>query len=251
MTFISATVITYNEEANIERCLNSLIGVADEIIVVDSLSSDSTVEICRRYGCKVSERAFTGYGSQRQYAVGLAHGRYVLSIDADEVLGDELRRSIMKLKEKGFDHRMYRFSIVNYVCGRPMLRSGMQPYQEIRLFDRRYAAWNLHDVGERLTYPGEVEPQPIAGELLHYRCSDYDELDHKELRHAEIRGRLMAAAGIRASRPMSWLRAASSWLRCALRDGAILDGEAGRRIARAKFMSTYVAYRTATKLSDK
>lgn len=251
MTFISATVITYNEEANIERCLNSLIGVADEIIVVDSLSTDGTVEICRRYGCTVTERAFTGYGSQRQYAVGLAHGRYVLSIDADEVLSDELRRSIMALKEKGFDHRMYRFDIVNYVCGRPMHRSGMHPYREIRLFDRRYASWNLHDVGERLTYPGEVEPQPIAGELLHYRCADYDELDHKELRHAEIRGRLMAAAGIRASRPVSWLRAASSWLKCSLRDGAIFDGEAGRRIARAKFMSTYVAYRTAAKLADR
>ena len=65
-SFVSATVITHNEAANIERCLNSLIGVADEIIVVDSLSTDATVDICRRYGCKVTERAFTGYGSQRQ-----------------------------------------------------------------------------------------------------------------------------------------------------------------------------------------
>ena len=60
-SFVSATVITHNEAANIERCLNSLIGVADEIIVVDSLSTDATVDICRRYGCKVTERAFTGY----------------------------------------------------------------------------------------------------------------------------------------------------------------------------------------------
>lgn len=170
-SFVSATVITHNEAANIERCLNSLIGVADEIIVVDSLSTDATVDICRRYGCKVTERAFTGYGSQRQYAVGLANGRYVLSIDADEALSDDLRRNIIALKEQGMEHRMYRFRIVNYVCGRPMQRSGMKPYSEIRLFDRRYANWNLLDVGERLTYPGGVSPVLIPGEMYHYRCT--------------------------------------------------------------------------------
>ncbi len=249
MTFVTATIITRNEARNIERCLNSLIGVADEIIVVDSLSTDATVDICRRYGCKVTERAFTGYGSQRQYAVGLANGSYVLSIDADEALSPELRDTLMKMKERGFTHRMYRFRIVNYVCGRPMLRSGMKPYSEIRLFDRRYANWNLLDVGERLTYPGGVQPVMVEGNLLHYRCSDFDELDYKELRHAEMRGRVLAAAGIDATAPMCWLRAASAYVKCHLRDGAILDGHAGRRIARARYLSTLAAYRAARKIS--
>lgn len=247
-SFVSATVITHNEAANIERCLNSLIGVADEIIVVDSLSTDATVDICRRYGCKVTERAFTGYGSQRQYAVGLANGRYVLSIDADEALSDELRQNIIALKKRGMEHRMYRFRIVNYVCGRPMHRSGMKPYSEIRLFDRRYANWNLLDVGERLTYPGGVSPVLIPGDMYHYRCSDYDELDYKELRNAEIRGRVMAAAGISAAAPMRLLRAVASFVECQLRDGAIFDGEAGRRISRARFLATMAAYRTSYKL---
>lgn len=247
-SFVSATVITHNEAANIERCLNSLIGVADEIIVVDSLSTDATVDICRRYGCKVTERAFTGYGSQRQYAVGLANGRFVLSIDADEALSDELRRNIIALKERGLEHRMYRFRIVNYVCGRPMHRSGMRPYSEIRLFDRRYANWNLLDVGERLTYPGGVSPVFIPGEMYHYRCTNFDELDYKELRNAEIRGRVMAAAGISAAAPMRLLRAVASFVKCQLRDGAIFDGEAGRRISRARYLATMAAYRTSYKL---
>ncbi len=247
-SFVSATVITHNEAANIERCLNSLIGVADEIIVVDSLSTDATVDICRRYGCKVTERAFTGYGSQRQYAVGLANGRFVLSIDADEALSDELRQNIIRLKERGLEHRMYRFRIVNYVCGRPMHRSGMRPYSEIRLFDRRYANWNLLDVGERLTYPGGVTPVLIPGEMYHYRCTDFDELDYKELRNAEIRGRVMAAAGISAAAPMRLLRAVASFVKCQLRDGAIFDGEAGRRISRARYLATMAAYRTSYKL---
>ncbi len=247
-SFVSATVITHNEAANIERCLNSLIGVADEIIVVDSLSTDATVDICRRYGCKVTERAFTGYGSQRQYAVGLANGRYVLSIDADEALSDDLRRNIIAHKEQGMEHRMYRFRIVNYVCGRPMQRSGMKPYSEIRLFDRRYANWNLLDVGERLTYPGGVSPVLIPGEMYHYRCTTYDELDYKELRNAEIRGRVMAAAGISAIAPLRFVRAVASFLKCQLRDGAIFDGEAGRRISRARYLATLAAYRTSYRL---
>lgn len=146
---LTATVITHNEERNIERCLNSLIGVVDEIIVVDANSTDATVDICLRYGAKVTRRPFSGYGSQRQYASGLAGGRYVLSIDADEVLTEELRDSIAEAKNKGFAHRTYCFKVVNYVNGQAVHRSGMEPKMQTRLFDRRYVSWDLLDVGER------------------------------------------------------------------------------------------------------
>lgn len=242
---LSAVIITKNEERNIERCLNSLIGVADEIVVVDSMSTDATADICRRYGCRITSRPFTGYGSQRQYAAGLARTPYVLSIDADEVLSDELRESIIKLKEQGFDHRMYSFRVVSYVCGHTVGHSGMAPTVETRLFDRRFASWNLNDVGERLTYPRGVQPQLIAGDMYHHRCDDFGELDFKEIRNARLRGRLMAAAGINASLPFCWLRAASAFVGCHLRDGAMLDGETGRRIAKTRFKATLEAYLTA------
>ncbi len=247
--FISATIITHNEARNIERCLNSLLGVVDEIIVVDSHSTDATVDICRRYGCTVTARTFNGYGSQRQYAAGLAHGRYVLSIDADEALSEQLRENIIALKSRGFTHRMYCFRVVSYVCGTAMTRSGMKPALETRLFDRRYANWDLLAVGERLECPGGVFPSFIAGDLLHYRCSEFGELEFKELRNARIRGRLLAEAGIRASAPMRWLRGVSAYLKCQLRDGAILDGEAGRRISRTRFLSTIEAYRVASDIA--
>lgn len=244
-TFVSATIITRNEAHNIERCLNSLIGVADEIIVVDSLSTDATVDICRRYGCKVTERPFAGYGPQRQYAAGLANGRYVLSIDADEVLSEELRNNIMRLKEVGFTHRMYRFKVVNYICGHAMRRGGMKPTVQIRLFDKRYANWDLLGVGERLSYPGGVQPFFVDGDIRHFRCADYDELDYKEIRNAEMRGRVLAAAGVDAPATVSWLRAVSEFIKCQISEGAIFEGEAGRRIARARFLATLAAYRAA------
>lgn len=246
---LSAVIITKNEERNIERCLNSLLGVADEIVVVDSLSTDATVDICRRYGCRVTSRPFTGYGSQRQYAAGLARTPYVLSIDADEVLSEELRESIIRLKERGFDHRMYSFRVVNYVCGHTVEHSGMAPTVETRLFDRRFASWNLNDVGERLTYPGGVQPQLIRGDMFHHRCDEFGELDFKEIRNARLRGRLMAAAGISAPLPFCWLRAASAFVSCHLRDGAVLDGDTGRRIALTRFKATLEAYRTARKIA--
>lgn len=242
---LSAVIITKNEERNIERCLNSLIGVADEIVVVDSMSTDATVDICRRYGCRVTSRPFTGYGSQRQYAAGLARTPYVLSIDADEVLSEDLRKSIIKLKHQGFTHRMYSFRVVSYVCGHTVEHSGMAPTVETRLFDRRFANWNLNDVGERLTYPKGVQPQFIAGDMYHHRCDDFGELDFKEIRNARLRGRLMAAAGINASLPFCWLRAAAAFMGCHIRDGAMLDGETGRRIAMTRFKATLEAYLTA------
>ena len=248
---LSATIITHNEERNIERCLNSLIGVADEIIVVDSHSTDGTVEICRRYGAKVTERPFSGYGSQRQYAAGLTGSRYVLSIDADEVLTEELRQNLMALKDKGFTHRMYCFKVVTYINGQAVGHSGMEPKMQTRLFDKRYASWDLLDVGERLTYPGSVRPEPIAGEMHHYRSNTAHELEFKEIRNARMRGRILAAAGIDASVPMCWLRAASAYLDCHLRQGAILDGHAGHSIAKARFKATLAAYLTAHQIAKK
>lgn len=247
--FLSATVITHNEERNIERCLNSLIGVADEIIVVDAHSTDRTRDICRRYGAEITQRSFTGYGSQRQYAASLARGAYVLSIDADEVLGEELRDNIAAIKARGFEHRMYAFRVVNYICGRPVRYSGMAPSLQTRLFDKRYASWNLLDVGERLSYPGSVTPCVIPGEMHHYRSDDADELIFKELRNARMRGRILAAAGIDAAPPMQWFRAVCSFLHCHLQDGAFLDGDAGRSIALARFKATLTAYRTAHEIA--
>lgn len=124
MAHISVTIITYNEEHRIEACLKSLQDIADEIIVVDSFSTDRTVEICNAYGCKVTQRRFPGYGAQRQYATSLTSYSYVLSIDADEVLSPALRSSLIKLKEEGFAHRVYEMSRLNFYCGQPVKQIG-------------------------------------------------------------------------------------------------------------------------------
>jgi len=246
---LSATVITFNEEANIERCLNSLIGVVSEIVVIDSHSVDATLDICRRYGCRITVRDFEGFGSQRQYATGLTTSRYVLSVDADEVLSEELRLAIMKLRREGFRHRMYSAEVQSYMCGRPMRHSGWGPGREVRLFDKRYANWDLRDVGERVTHSDSVIPEPLPGFINHYRCSSMAELEFKESRHARMRGRVLAAAGCRVGALGAWMRAAGAFIDCYLSLGAFLDGSAGRHIAARRYTSTLMAYRTARRIT--
>lgn len=250
MISITATVITRNEQRNIERCLNALIGVADEIVVVDSNSTDSTVEICSRYGCRIITRPFSGYGSQRQYAMSLASHRYILSIDADEVLSEELREAIMTLKadERLREHRMYALELVSYVCGRPVYHSGFGPHREVRLFDKRYATWDLRDVGERVRHSDSVVPATLPGCIHHYRCHNYEELHSKELRHAAIKARVLAARPQKIGAFTPRLKALGAFIGCHLLDGAVLDGWAGRCIARVRYTATLAAYTDARKL---
>ena len=134
MTPISAVLISRNEEHRIKQCLKSLEDIADEIIVVDSFSTDKTPQICEEAGCKVVQRQFPGYGAQRQYATSLAKHRYVLSIDADEVLSPALRTSLINLKNEGLTHRVYEFTRMNFYCEEPIRHCGWYPDFQIRLF---------------------------------------------------------------------------------------------------------------------
>src|SRR5215213_2072729 len=96
---LSATIITLNEEKKIERCLQSLIGVADEIVVVDSFSTDATASICRRYPVRFLKNEFGGYVAQKNYAVQHASYNHILALDADEQLSEELKKSILNIKD--------------------------------------------------------------------------------------------------------------------------------------------------------
>ena len=245
MDRISATIITRNEEAQIERCLESLKGVVDEIIVVDSYSIDRTTEICRRYGCKITARAFTGYGIQRQYAVGLTTFPYLLSIDADEVLSPELREAIIAMQNEGFKDNIYSLKIINYYCGRPVMHSGWKPVTQVRLFNKRYANWNLVDLAERVTFPNSLMPKVLPGYINHYRCNSSKELVNKEMRHSVIYGRILASQSRRISPVTPVLRASMTFMRCHIFDGALLDGSCGMEIAKNKFMTTLNSYRVA------
>ncbi len=171
---ISVVIITFNEEKNIERCLRSLQGVADEIIVLDSLSTDRTKEICQRYKVKFIEQPFLGYVEQKNKALEFATYPHVLSLDADEVLSDELRKSILAVKNN-WQHDGYCFNRLTNYCGTWVRHCGWYPDRKLRLFDKRKGKWSGDTIHERYLPHDNSTPKHISGDLLHYSYYTIDQ----------------------------------------------------------------------------
>lgn len=164
---LSIVIITFNEEANIARCLQGLGNVADEVLVVDSFSTDRTVEICHLHGARVVQHAFAGYVEQKNFATDQAKFDHVLQLDADEVLTEELRQSIGVAKAN-WQHAAYSLARLTSYCGTWVRHGGWYPDRKLRLYDRRLGRWQgllLHERYE--VQPGHSTGQ-LAGDALHY-----------------------------------------------------------------------------------
>lgn len=185
MVKISAVIITFNEEKNIERCIKSLLGVADEIVVVDSFSTDRTEEICNRYNVVFVKHPFGGYGSQKNYAVSIAKYDYILSLDADEALSVELEQSIIEVKNS-WKQDAYRFNRLNYYCGQWIKHTSWYPDSKVRLFDRRKGGWTNANIHEVVCMQKSDKVQRIKGELLHWSYTTYEQHLNEINRHSTL-----------------------------------------------------------------
>jgi len=173
---LSLCVITLNEEANLERCLRSANGLADEIVVVDSISTDRTRDIAAQAGARVVEQEFLGHVEQKQLALDLATGDWVLSLDADEWLDQDLRSSIEAALAEGTpeDVAGFEFNRQAFYLGRWIRHSGWFPEWKLRLVRRIRARWTGYDPHDRLEVEGRTVR--LSGRLRHY---PYDGLaDH-------------------------------------------------------------------------
>jgi glycosyltransferase involved in cell wall biosynthesis len=169
---LSAVVITHNEERDVGRTLDAL-PFADEVLVVDSLSTDRTVEVCAARGARVVSHPFRGYGTQKRFAVGLAAHDWVLCVDADEVVTPELARAIRELLSGDAPppHPAYRLVFRTVFMGRPLLHGARETH--VRLFDRRRAGWDDAPVHETVRVNGEIGILP--GHVLHESARDVSE----------------------------------------------------------------------------
>jgi glycosyltransferase involved in cell wall biosynthesis len=185
MPKISAVIITLNEEKFIELCLRSLAGVADEIIVVDSFSTDSTEKICKGFNVKFHLHAFTGFMDQKNYAVSLALNNYILSLDADEALSDELQKSILAEKDElKFDG--YYFNRLNNFCGQWIKHSAWYPDRQLRLFNREKGKWGPINVHETFNMLPGSNTGWLKGDILHRAHESAAELERKIISYSGI-----------------------------------------------------------------
>lgn len=181
MQKISALIITLNEEQYIGKCLESLEGVADEIIVVDSFSADSTVDICKKHGVRIIQHEFTGFMDQKNYSLSLASNKYILSLDADEALSEELRRSILEVKND-LKADGYYFNRLNNFCGKWMRHSAWYPDRQLRLFNKEKGKWGPINVHETFNMNHGSRISKLKGDLLHWTFTSKkefaDKIDH-------------------------------------------------------------------------
>ena len=174
MPSISAVIITYNEEQNIARCIESVSRVADEIVVVDSFSTDTTESICKNNGATFIQHAFEGHIEQKNFALSQARYDYILSLDADEALSPELEASIAAIK-KDWKHDGHECNRLTSYCGQWIRHSGWYPDRKLRLFDRRKARWGGINPHDRIIMDPDATTRRMQGDLLHYTFSSIAE----------------------------------------------------------------------------
>jgi glycosyltransferase involved in cell wall biosynthesis len=163
---ISVVIIAYNEEACIESALKSVEGIADEIILVDSFSTDDTVKIAKKYTSRVFQRQWTNYADQKNFANGKASNPWILSLDADESLSPDLAEEILDLKKEGADCAAFSMPRKVWYLGKWIRFSGWYPDRKTRLFRQDAARWEGEFVHESLVVRGRVVK--LKGSIHHF-----------------------------------------------------------------------------------
>lgn len=168
MKKLSVIIITFNEERNIRRCIESVKDLADEMIVVDSMSTDSTEKICNTLGVRFISQKWLGYSEQKNFANSLASNDWVFSIDADEAVSEELAASIAGFKRSDCtDRDVFSMNRLTNYCGHWIRHCGWYPDRKIRIWNRNVGRWK-GEIHETIEFAQTVEEHRLNGNLNHY-----------------------------------------------------------------------------------
>jgi glycosyltransferase involved in cell wall biosynthesis len=237
MIRLSVVIIAFNEEKDIARCIDSVTDIADEILVLDSFSTDLTETLCRERGVRFEQHSFDGYVSQKNRALQMATYDHILSLDADEALSDEAKESVRKVIAD-WNRDGYIFNRRNSYCGHWMRFTSWYPDRKLRLFDRRKAEWTGMDPHDYIRMQPGSSVQRLPGDLLHWAVHTPGEHRAKTENFARISARIYRERGIRSGWGAAVGHSVWRWFReyCLLL--GFLDGRAGWQIAR--FSALYV-----------
>ena len=242
MPSLSAVLIVKNEEATLAACLEKL-RWADEIVVVDSGSSDNTLEVARQYTPHVYVEAdWQGYGVQRQRAQAKASGDWVLMVDADEHITDELRQEIQHIVRNNDQTKVYAVPRLTWCFGGYIRHSGWYPDYNVRLYPRQVAQYGAERVHEKLHYPHTVEVCRLQGDLIHYTYRDLEHYLVKSAHYAKEWAVQRAAQGKSTSLLRGVLHGIGCFVKMYILRAGFLDGRQGLLLAALSAHSTFVKY---------
>lgn len=249
MESLSAVIITFNEEKNIERCLKSLQNIADEIIVVDSFSTDQTEAICKKFNVRFHKMKWEGYAQTKNKAQFLASSQYVISVDADECLDEQLIKEISQLKQNGFNG-VYELNRLTNYCGSWIHHSGWNPDWKIRIYPKSRVNWNDAIVHEELIVPSELKINQLNGRLHHYSYFSTSQHRSKADQYSKLTAIKYAEQGRKCYFFTPFLSALSRFLSMYVLKLGFLDGKAGWNIARISAESNAFKYRELRRLTN-
>ncbi len=244
---LSVVIISFNEEKDIGRCLESVKEVADEILVVDSLSTDSTPEVCQSFGVRFISHTFEGYVNQKNFALKEAKYDHVLSLDADEALSEPLKKVIIDIKNN-WEYDGYIFNRRNRYCGKWMRFTTLYPDRKLRLFDRRKAQWAGYDPHDQVKMATGSSVMRIHADLLHWAMEDLEEQKRKTLNFAEIAARAYADSGKKPWPGQGLIHGSWRFFREYFFQLGILEGKHGIRIAWYSARYAYLKYTLLKKI---
>ena len=199
MQHLSVSIITFNEEKNIARCLDSIKDIANEIVVVDSNSTDNTESICKQYGVKFYKQSFLGYIEQKNYALGLCKSQYVLCLDADECLSEELIQSIKKAKQNNFSADAYTMNRCSNFCGRWIKHGTWYPDKKLRLFNQQKGKWGGVNPHDKIVMQENATTSFLKGDIHHYSYYTVEEVLTQQNKFTTIQAKALFDQGKRSN----------------------------------------------------
>jgi len=245
MNRISACLITLNEEHNLPRALLSLSELADEIVIVDSGSTDRTEAIAREYGATFISRAFTGYAEQRNFAASCAKHDWLFVLAPDEEVGSELHSALLGWKKRIPEASVYELARRTWYLGKWIHHSGWYPDWQRRLY-RKDAAKFTGLIHEALRFEGK--PGRLAGDLLHYTVRTFAEHQAKVEQYSSLAAQQLLEEGKRNWRAAVWLATPWSFFQNFVLRGGFLDGYRGALISQMAARSVRLKYQKLGKL---
>jgi glycosyltransferase involved in cell wall biosynthesis len=246
MTPISVVIITLNEERNIKRCIDSVKNVADEIIVVDTFSTDRTKVISVAGGAKVIEKKWEGYGNAKNAGAAIAANNFILILDADEALSAELKNNISEVKEKGLSGA-YMFNRLTNYCGKWIHHCGWYPDRKTRIYSRQDAEWSNEAVHEKLIFKNKVPITFLKGDLEHYSFYTIAEHKAKAKKYAELGAKKMQHKNKIGLFLKMFFNPALRFIRMYFLQLGFLDGYYGWKICSITSGEVFLKYKTALK----
>lgn len=246
---ISAIIITYNEEKNIKRCLESLQKIADEIIVVDSFSTDKTKEICQSYSTIFIKNPFEGHIQQKNFAKSKANYEYILSLDADESVTPALESEILKIKQN-CQYDGYSFNRLNNYCGKWIKHTSWYPDKKLRLCKNDLCTWGGQNPHDELLLKKGAKQDHINEDLLHYTYYTIEEHIAQANKFSTIGAQELAKKGKSSSILKAIIKMKAKFFKEYFLRKGFLSGREGFLIAVISAFEVFLKYVKLGKISQ-